>query len=44
MKRIVVHLHLYYLDQVDMLLDKLVGIKDLCVLDLIVTIQQKNQK
>jgi lipopolysaccharide biosynthesis protein len=41
MKRIVVHLHLYYLDQVDMLLDKLVGIKDLCVLDLIVTIQQK---
>ncbi|NMA32649.1 MAG: hypothetical protein GX944_01820 [Alphaproteobacteria bacterium] len=41
MKRIVAHLHLYYLDQVDMLLDKLVGIKDLCVLDLIVTIQQK---
>lgn len=43
MKRIIVHLHLYYLDQTDMLIKKLLDIKNLCHLDLIVTMQEKNQ-
>ncbi len=42
MKRIIVHLHLYYLDQTDMLIEKLNNIKNLCNLDLIVTMREKN--
>lgn len=41
MKRIIVHLHLYYLDQTDMLIEKLNNIKNLCNLDLIVTMSEK---